>query len=395
MTIDKKPTLHDVIHYVAWMGYIDETKNYSSTCMEAANHIEFWYAHSRATYGKAKTTRLHAVCAGTWSSEFMRDSLEWARKTQDHERFGYKTTNGIKLFNVRHKKYEIKWRAERVPKLMALASAWSKINLANVINQSNTRGYTALHGAVYSGNMELVKLLLEAGAYPEGALPLLYQDDPEAPAIRSTLPAHRSSQILEHFLGSKTTLDIAIEQGYSSIAAELLRAGHRIDSTSERDGLKPIERAIRKNNRSLVQVLLHAGASLDDCIQHTFLIEDPTLMIAFLCQQGVDVNATDSNGRSALLHASRRYKNAIKPLVKNGAILDMRDHLGQTALFLAAANNYFEMVEELLENGANTQIVDNEGYLPIEVTEDNDIKILIARADLKRRFQYRSKKIRK
>jgi ankyrin repeat protein len=394
MTIDKKPTLHDVIHYVAWMGYIDETKNYSSTCMEAANHIEFWYAHSRATYGKTKTTRLHAVCIRAWPSDFMRESQEWARKTEDHERFGYKTKKGFELFNVRQKKYEIKWRAERVPKLMALAAAWSKINLAKVINQSNTRGYTALHGAVSNGNMELVKLLLEAGAYPEGALPLLYQDDPEAPAIHSTLPAHRSAQILEHFVDNRTTLDVAIIQGYTSIAAELIRAGHRID-ICERDGLKPIERAIRKNNRSLVQVLLQAGASLDNCIEQTFYIEDPTLMIAFLCQQGVDVNATDSNGRSALLLASRRYKNAIKPLVKNGAIIDMRDHLGQTALFIAAANNYFEMVEELLENGANTQIVDDEGYLPIEVTEDKDIKILIARADMKRRFQYRSKKIRK
>ena len=401
--INRRPTLHDIIHYVAWMGYIQETKYYPSTCLEAANNIEFAFANSRATYGKTQSTRLHAVCANAWSSQYTLKQQEWANKTEDHERWGYGKGKDWKPFNVRQAKYDVEWRKTRVLNLMSLAAAYAKNNLPHIVNQKNSNGYSALHGAVYSGNLELVKLLLDAGAYPEGDLPVLY--DYELPPHRRALqPAHRSANCLQPFLHRKSTLTVAIEHDHGHIVAELVRRGHRLDVSDFRGGFTPFERAIKMNALSCVKALLLAGVSTKGSLFHAIAIrEDPTPMISLLCSFGADPNETDGYQRTPLIIAAgarpfgaygQHLEHTIKPLVKAGTLINMRDHLGQTALFLAAAQDNVEIVKALLECGADTKIMDNEGNLPIDIAEDQEVKTLIARNDLKKRFKG-SKRLRR
>jgi hypothetical protein len=406
--INRRPTLHDIIHYVAWMGYIQETKYYPSTCLEAANNIEFAFANSRATYGKTQSTRLHAVCANAWSSQYTKEQQAWADKTEDHARWGtihYEPNSWRRTWtpiNVRQAKFDVEWRKTRVQNLMSLAAAYAKNNLPNVVNQKNSNGYSALHGAVYSGNLELVKLLLDAGAYPEGDLPVLYDYEfppHNGPAVprRALQPAHRSANCLQPFLHRKTTLTVAIEKNHGHIVAELVRRGHRLDISDFRGGLKPFERAIKTNALSCVKALLNAGVSTKGSLFHAIAIrEDPTPMISLLCSFGADPNETDGYQRTPLMIAAgarpfgaygQHLEHTIKPLVKVGTLINMRDHLGQTALFLAAAQDNVEIVKELLDCNIDTQLVDHFGNRAIDIVEDDKIKILLARADLKRRFK--------
>lgn len=417
--INRRPTLHDVIHYIAWMGYIQETKYYPSTCLEAANNLEFAYANSRATYGKTQATRLHAVCANAWDSNYTQKQLDWARTTEDHNRWGtihYEPNSWKRTWipmNVKQAKYDVEWRQTRVLNLMTLAAAYAKNNLANVINQKNTKGYSAFHGAVYSGNLELVKLLLDAGAYPEGDLPLVYDDPPSvpedeeaevifyppvAPPRRALQPAHRSANILQPFLGQKTTLTVAIEQDHGHIVTELLRRGHRMDVSDFRAGRTPLQLAISTNKLICVKALLLAGASPKGSLFYAIKINygDCEPMMRLLCNAGADPNEVDNQQRTPLMvAASSRPRDAygmklqtkIKPLVNLGALINMRDMLGQTALHLAAIRYNEDTIKELLDCNINTQLVDHFGNRAIDIAEDDEIKTLLARADLKKRFK--------
>lgn len=424
--INRRPTLHDVIHYVAWMGYIQETKYYPSTCLEAANHVEFAYANSKATYGKSGCTRLHAVCANAWSSKYTMEQQEWARNTEDHARWGtihYEPNSWKRTWrpmNVKQAKYDVEWRKTRVQTLMSLTAAYAKNNLADVINQKNSNGYSALHGAVYSGNLELVKLLLDAGAYPEGDLPLLYDDPPSvaeeegeeviffpaaAPPRRALQPAHRSANCLQPFLGRKTTLTVAIEQDHGHIVSELILRGHRMDVSDFRAGRTPLQLAISSNKLNCVKALLSAGASPKGGLFHAIKINyaDCEPMMRLLCNAGADPNEVDAQNRTSLMVAAsarptgaygQKLENTIKPLVKLGALINMRDMLGQTALHLAVIRDNADTVKELLDCKINTQLVDHFGNRAIDIADDDEIKTLLARADLKKRFKG-SKRIRR
>jgi len=417
--INRRPTLHDIIHYVAWMGYIQETKYYPSTCLEAANNIEFAFANSRATYGKTQSTRLHAVCANAWSSQYTLEQQVWARTTEDHARWGtihYEPNSWKRTWNpinVKQAKYDVEWRQTRVLNLMALAAAYAKNNLADVINQINTKGYSALHAAVFSGNLELVKLLLDAGAYPEGDLPLVYDDPPSVaedaeviviptlpPPRRALQPAHRSANILQPFLGRRTSLTVAIQEDHGHIVSELIRRGHRMDLTDFRAGRTPLQLAISCNKLNSVKALLSAGASPKGSLFHALKINytDCEPMMRLLCNAGADPNETNEQNRTPLMVAAlarpigflaygNKLENTIKSLIKLGALVDMQDMLGQTALHLAAIRDNEDKIKELLDCNINTQLVDNFGNRAIDVAEDDDIKILIARAELKKRFK--------
>jgi len=406
------------------MGYIQETKNYPSTCLEAANHVEFAYANSRATYGKTGMTRLHAVCANAWSSKYTMEQVNWARTTEDHARWGtihYEPNSWRRTWtpiNVRQAKFDVEWRQTRVQNLLTLAAAYAKNNLAAVVNQKNSNGWSALHGAVYSGNLELVKLLLDAGAYPEGDLPLLYDDPPqvvhddEAEVIfyppvatphRAVEPAHRSANILQPFLGRKTTMTVAIDEDHGHIVSELIQRGHRLTLSDFRAGRTPFEYAISTNKINCVKAFLAAGVSLKGCLFHAIKTTDCVPMIKLLVAKGADPNETNSQQWTPLMVVAfarttgaygQHLDHLIEPLVAVGTLINMRDELGQTALFLAAARDNVETVKALLDAGADTQITNYLGNLPIDIADDQEVKMLIGRAELKKRFKG-SKRLRR
>ena len=69
----------------------------------------------------------------------------------------------------------------------------------------------------------------------------------------------------------------------------------------------------------------------------------------------------------------------VSELLIRGAHIDARDEYGNTPLHLAASMGYPELTEELLEWGADVNIMNGNGQLPLEVallrgleTDDNN-----------------------
>jgi ankyrin repeat protein len=91
-------------------------------------------------------------------------------------------------------------------------------------------------------------------------------------------------------------------------------------------------------------------------------------LVEFLVSKGADVNARDGDGQTALIYSCRQRKNATPDnsialfLLNNGADVNLRStKKGFTALMIAAEAGNVELVQKLLEKGADPAIKDNFG----------------------------------
>ena len=79
-----------------------------------------------------------------------------------------------------------------------------------------------------------------------------------------------------------------------------------------------------------------------------------TWSVARRIKAGVDVNATNFSGTTALMYAA--HSNAVdttRLLIKAGADVDAKDKFAETALMYAAQNNAADTTKLLIESGAD------------------------------------------
>lgn len=80
-------------------------------------------------------------------------------------------------------------------------------------------------------------------------------------------------------------------------------------------------------------------------------------------QSGIDVNFTDSDGRTALMYSSfNGHTELIKALLEKGAKVDTRDPNGRTALILAASGPFPAALKLLLDAGSDPNLFDKDEH---------------------------------
>jgi len=88
-----------------------------------------------------------------------------------------------------------------------------------------------------------------------------------------------------------------------------------------------------------------------------------------LIAEGVDVNAADEHGWTALLFAARDGRLPMAEyLLGEGARLDVRNSSGGQPVHLAAAWNRLSVLEFLVQKGARIDAVDDDGWTPLHHT---------------------------
>lgn len=117
-----------------------------------------------------------------------------------------------------------------------------------------------------------------------------------------------------------------------------------------------------------------------------------------LISEGADINETDDQGRTALMHAGRNGKSeTVEVLLKMGADINRKDQLGYTALFLAMYYSFTaggnDTPEILIRNHADLEVRNINGDTPLLIVLDNCnenlVKLLLGGgADIHARNRY-------
>ncbi|MCH6255188.1 ankyrin repeat domain-containing protein [Puniceicoccaceae bacterium K14] len=173
------------------------------------------------------------------------------------------------------------------------------------ISRKNELGFTATTFAVFNGNQESLKALLELGADPYSEArhgePILYE---------------------------------AIRQGWNDLSKIIIEAGFSLEK--ETYGTTPFQAAAKAGQLELLRYMVSKGVNPKDQPQAIILaaVQGRTDTVEWLLNEGIPVDYQDAR-------------------------------FGQSPLYIAVSNQKIETVKLLLENGANVELQDKRGTSPL------------------------------
>src|SRR6202795_3427633 len=220
------------------------------------------------------------------------------------------------------------------------------------VNAAEGDGSTALHWASYRDDLESADLLIRAGANVNaandlGATPLwaASQNGSEA-MVRKLLQAGANPNLA--LLAGETPLMVAARSGYAGIVEQLLAKDANPGARGAR-GQTALMWAVSQKHPDVVKVLLAHGADVKA------RSEEWSQMMAVPPHGYLGYNRQiPHGGDTALLFAARVGDlDSAKLLVAAGANVNDADGWGVSATVLAAHSGYRDIVEFLLEKGAD------------------------------------------
>ncbi len=217
---------------------------------------------------------------------------------------------------------------------------------------------TLLHNVAASGTAEMVAYLLSCGARINAAAPP--PRDAETPlhaaaaagnaeVVRVLIEAGANVDALDN--SKHTPLHYAAEAGHAAVVKALAERGARHS---------PIHVAAMLNHTAMVEAAIREGSDVNARDEHsaTPLLwavrgGDDTETAALLIQERADVNAADRAGRSPIMEAaSRRHRRMYNLLMAHGAVDNLLEEALKALLRMTTVNGWAEEVDSLLANGA-------------------------------------------
>ena len=268
----------------------------------------------------------------------------------------------------------------------------------------NTRedfGYPIIYGAAQEGNTEVVRLLVDAGADVEGSDTLWTAiDHGHTDVVRLLVEARADVNPEDPWNQGSSFLTLAKLSGNPEIAQILVDAGAKEEGftvTNEGQVVEAFEDgypttasglydAAANNDVEAVRDLVDAGVDVNakstggESILTNAVIRAGPEVVQVLVDAGADVNAKDNFGRTVLTEAINfgAHPDIHRLLVEAGADANAT-HEGSTMLFLAAGHYDAnpEMVRVLVDAGADVNARDDRGNsLLFEAVEKGDPEIV-------------------
>lgn len=241
---------------------------------------------------------------------------------------------------------DINIRANSIGKTLLMVACWQEKNLDVVrqlldkgasINATDDEGTSVLHDASRKSDSQTVKLLLERGAHIES----------------------------KGYKG-RTPLFEAAEMGKGDVAAMLREYGVDVEARDD-DGSTPLFFA---QSRNVAEVLLKGGAAVNSFNKEAMTpLHEASMLGRFevakvLVENGANVDRMNNRNATPLMcainggadgrtHFSQEHIKIFRMLLDNGADVNIELNTGATALYYAAKEGYADMVEQLLDKGAN------------------------------------------
>ncbi|KAE8574096.1 Putative Ankyrin-3-like [Halyomorpha halys] len=216
------------------------------------------------------------------------------------------------------------------------------------VNTKTESEATPLMLAATSGNLEVVKFLVERGARVNDIASVSLKGE--------KLDGHFAFAKL---FSKKELKDVKTEFHYSALVAACV--GNMND-----------------NNIDIINYLLSKGADVNNKGQSWLglfhaVYEGNTKIVEILLRNGIDVNGKDMLGSTALHKAAELgLVEMAKILLKKGARLNATDALGWTPLHVASFFSHksgIEMIRFLVQSGSNIESFTDGGYSALNLVE--------------------------
>ena len=163
----------------------------------------------------------------------------------------------------------------------------------------------------------------------------------------------------------------AVYLGDIDIAKLLIENGADINTQKEFSDT-PLHKAVREKNFDLVKLLIEYGADvnmqnhLGDTPLHRAVESARVDLVKLLIENGADVNIKDNAGWTPLhMAALNGYYDVAKLLIENGANVNIKGNTGWTPLHWAAYWNHINITKLLIEYGADVNIKNESGCTPL------------------------------
>ena len=259
-------------------------------------------------------------------------------------------------------------------------------------------GDTHLHQAVELGDLELVKLLVKAGA--DCSVQHEGRSLVDLARIKGRV---QISRFLQRALFTQKLFVAATNGELSAVQGQHLEGGN-IDSQSFQ-GITPLKAAVTSGNAKLIHYLISRGASLvrsgtstdpigklenlnyslplivyiQRSVDEQFLstvIEGDMNKLENLLQLGADIAYSNPNSKETAISLCINYHGTelLKFLENRGSVLTSpADAKGNYALGIAAAKGNTDVVQYLIQEiNINKTIRNNEGKTPLDIAHETD-----------------------
>lgn len=232
-----------------------------------------------------------------------------------------------------------------------------------------------LHLAAAQGNLEVARLLLDAGADLDGG-----DSDESTPLHCAVL--NRRAEMVRFLLdrgadvnrrdrNGACALSFAASTGDSGVVGVILEAGADLNFV-DRQGTTLMHFACSRGLWDLADRLISRGHDLG-CTNsrgitplHLAAAGNDSATVEGTLARGADPNAADSSGATPLFNAVAAHADrSIRVLLDHGANPRVADHGGRTPLLIAAWHAQPVIVQALLEHGADPNQGDAQGAMPL------------------------------
>ena len=247
-------------------------------------------------------------------------------------------------------------------------------------------GYSVLHKAVYSGNPEVVRYLIEKGALVNLQNPG-NGDTPLLDALFFKKKAH-GKEIINLLLKSGASLAVKTRAGFTPLeAAKLLKDQEAVqqieDEMAMRYTLKgsALMKAVKnKDLKAIQKCLADPQTPIDEADIEGFTPllwaarEGMAQITTVLLSHGANPNHLDiwMGANSGHKAAYWGRTEVLKLLVKTNLDINARGlSNGYTPLHDAVSGNHLETVRVLLDAGAKTDIKGHDGLTPLDIAKAN------------------------
>ncbi|XP_065334532.1 uncharacterized protein LOC135935876 [Cloeon dipterum] len=243
------------------------------------------------------------------------------------------------------------------------------------LNRCDNEGRTALQLAAESGNVDLVKLLLENNADlthadKVGRTPLhLAAESGNVDLVEWLLK--NNADLTQMDMKGKNAIHYAIEN--ERMLRFLNEKNGDLVKQRTKYGDTTLHLALKRNGGVTEEIALWIIGQVDDDVLNAKNDsgETPLLLACrngwcraaeLLLSRNVEVNVSDANGKTAM-HYAAEYVNLylLKLLHEKGVDLTLRDNKGMNALHHAAEKGNLSLVKLLHEKGVDLTLTDNQG----------------------------------